>query len=371
VATHDDDSFDVLAINPVTNRVYTVSHPWIQREPEIHVIDPEGWTVLATIPLNEYSWPLAVNPLRNRVYAGRYVIDGKTNEIMVTAPFNVAGAVNPLRDLVYARGHDTTGSIINVIDDSDPDTPPQQILTGHIDVLLEKAQMEVPDLVEYLYDAIWYLEDTTPDNDRKAAWSLLWFAEEVARRDLLLQAEEPRHFGSSQARSNDACSSAVPIEVGWVVPGTTVGATDDPEAPLCGTSVTAPGVWYKVVGTGNTLTVSTCNDGNPGTGSADYDSKLNIYCEGCDTLTCVAGNDDGPDCLGYSSQVSWCSEAGAEYLILVQGFFGDIGDFELAVQDDGVACTTAVACGAPPPPPAKLNELIVEARKIIVMMIGD
>jgi subtilisin-like proprotein convertase family protein len=154
---------------------------------------------------------------------------------------------------------------------------------------------------------------------------------------------------------NDLCVDKIPVAVPSVTAGTTIGASDDPDAPLCGTSITAPGVWYSVVGTGNTMTASTCNDGNPGTGSADYDSKLNVYCKGCDELACVGGNDDGPGCLGFSSSVSWCSEATAEYIILVQGFFGSIGNFELAVYDNGVACSGAVPCLPPPPTGACCN----------------
>jgi subtilisin-like proprotein convertase family protein len=154
-------------------------------------------------------------------------------------------------------------------------------------------------------------------------------------------------------QTNDLCADAIPVAVPSVTAGTTIGATQGPE-PLCGTSNTAPGVWYSVMGTGNTMTASTCNDGNPDTGSADYDSKLMIWCKGCDELQCVGGNDDGPGCLGFSSSISWCSEV-TEYLILVQGFFGDIGNFELAVFDNGVACSGAVPCLPPPPTGACCN----------------
>lgn len=152
---------------------------------------------------------------------------------------------------------------------------------------------------------------------------------------------------------NDLCADAEMVAVPSVTPGTTIGATDD-DAPLCGTSVTAPGVWYTVMGTGNTMTASTCNDGNPDTGDADYDTKLNVYCKGCEELACVGGNDDGPGCLGFSSQITWCSEE-TEYLILVNGFFGSIGNFNLAVYDNGVACSGAVPCLPPPPSGACCN----------------
>lgn len=157
-------------------------------------------------------------------------------------------------------------------------------------------------------------------------------------------------------QANDTCDTAEgPLAVPSLTPGTTIGAGADPGAPLCGTSVSANGVWYTVVGTGNTMTASTCNDGNPATGDTDYDSKINVYCQGCETLLCVAGNDDGPGCAGFSSSVSWCSEAGAEYQILVQGFAGSIGNFTLAMNDNGVACSGGVACLPPPPMGACCN----------------
>jgi subtilisin-like proprotein convertase family protein len=150
--------------------------------------------------------------------------------------------------------------------------------------------------------------------------------------------------------ANDACTDAIGLGLPSVTAGSTIGATPDICVHDCGTSISAPGVWYEVTGTGNTMTASTCNDGNPATGSADYDSKINVYCRLCDILTCVAGNDDGPGCAGFSSQVSWCSEALWPYHIFVQGFFGEVGNFELAVFDDGIPCDFAVPCYPGPPP---------------------
>ncbi|MBW1774006.1 MAG: IPTL-CTERM sorting domain-containing protein, partial [Deltaproteobacteria bacterium] len=106
---------------------------------------------------------------------------------------------------------------------------------------------------------------------------------------------------------------------------------------FCGTPVTAPGVWYTVIGTGNTITVSTCND-------ADYDTKLSVYCTDCDTeFTCVTGEDDTSGC-GLTTEISFCSQAGQEYHILVHGFSDATGDFDLTVTDDGVPCLADVLC---------------------------
>jgi subtilisin-like proprotein convertase family protein len=138
------------------------------------------------------------------------------------------------------------------------------------------------------------------------------------------------------------------------VSGSTDGATISPEPPAidaCGTSHNNAGgeVWYRVIGTGNTMRATTCN---PGT---DYDTKLHVYCATCDDPTCVGGNDDQPgdtvpecDVTGVDdnrgSTVEWCSVPNAPYYIVVFGFGGETGDFELTVSDNDVECGDAVDC---------------------------
>ncbi|MEE9293718.1 MAG: nidogen-like domain-containing protein [Phycisphaerae bacterium] len=138
---------------------------------------------------------------------------------------------------------------------------------------------------------------------------------------------------------NDRCPGAEAISVPDSVLGSTIGATFD-AAPLCGTDNTSAGVWYLVIGTGNTMTATTCTD------STNYDSKISVYCGDCDILTCVTGNDD--DCIlanDLASTVQWCSESGSPYLILVHGFF-EVGNFGLQVFDDGATCPEPARCDA-------------------------
>jgi hypothetical protein len=145
--------------------------------------------------------------------------------------------------------------------------------------------------------------------------------------------------------SNDDCDDAVAV----AVPSTTSGSTNFAgvdSAPTCPdqtpgpggpVAVTAPGVWYTASGTGNTMTANTCNNPN-------YDTRLSVYCGDCSDqpgLTCVVANDDS---CSFQSEVSWCSQAGSEYLILVHGFGAASGSFDLAVFDDGAGCTGAVQC---------------------------
>jgi predicted outer membrane repeat protein len=123
---------------------------------------------------------------------------------------------------------------------------------------------------------------------------------------------------------NDLCANALPLTCGVSVSGTTESVTDtgDPTTFCNNTSVDGGGVFYTMAGTGGTITISTCSN-------TDYDSKLFVYqgiCGG--TYTCVAGNDDDPNC-GFSSTVSFASTSGVSYLVFVSGFGSSTGRFEL------------------------------------------
>jgi hypothetical protein len=140
---------------------------------------------------------------------------------------------------------------------------------------------------------------------------------------------------------NDHCDAAILLDVPSVTDGSTESADMDSDFPTCTTTITGPGVWYKVMGTGNTMTATTCN------AVTAYDTKLNVYCYTCDQPICVAGNDDACSAYSLRSTVSWCSDPTATYLILVQGFSAHYGVYELELTDDGIPCTGAIACGYP------------------------
>jgi subtilisin-like proprotein convertase family protein len=139
------------------------------------------------------------------------------------------------------------------------------------------------------------------------------------------------------APANDDCENATPLGLGNHNVNN-IGASNGGE-PFCGTGTEA-GTWYSVTGTGNTMTVSTCNQ-------AQFDTKLGIYCGDCDDLTCVVGLDDTGGCASFSTEVSWCSQDGATYLILLHGFGGATGTTTMTVSDNGVACTATVECIPP------------------------
>jgi hypothetical protein len=144
----------------------------------------------------------------------------------------------------------------------------------------------------------------------------------------------------SAAPENDLCENAIPVDVPSTTMGTTAGAgIDYPAAPDCGTIITSPGVWYSVIGDGTTFTATTCSE------YTEYDTKLSVYCKECGDLLCIDGNDDDYDCMyDFRSTVTWCTQATAEYLILVHGYGDAAGEFQLDVFSDGMACDSPVSC---------------------------
>ncbi|WP_034258194.1 T9SS type A sorting domain-containing protein [Altibacter lentus] len=147
--------------------------------------------------------------------------------------------------------------------------------------------------------------------------------------------------------ANDECANAETISCGQTILGSTNFATLDAAAPVCNTSITAPGVWYTFTDTSGLLTdyvVSLCDGGTA------YDSKLTVYSGDCGTLTCIGDNDDP---CGLQSEVAFQGDGSTTYYILVHGFGGAQGDFSLNLN-----CT-------PVPPP---NDMI--ANSIDVDEIG-
>jgi hypothetical protein len=129
------------------------------------------------------------------------------------------------------------------------------------------------------------------------------------------------------APANDLCANAIPIACS-TASGTTVGATFD-NVGICGTSNTAPGVWYTFTspGTGN-ATVSLCG--------SSFDTKISVFSGTCGSLVCIGGNDDF---CGLQSQFTFGATQGTTYYVLVHGYSSETGAF-----------TLSLTCPAPPPP---------------------
>ncbi|UXX78651.1 cadherin domain-containing protein [Reichenbachiella carrageenanivorans] len=155
--------------------------------------------------------------------------------------------------------------------------------------------------------------------------------------------------------ANDQCTGAISVSCGDTITGSTEFATADHAlAPACGTnSDIGNGVWYRFVGTGDKITLSTCSDDS-------FDTSLSVYSGACTTgLVCVAGNEDGPSCPNYSSELTFISQLNTEYLILVDGYYDMYEDID-AVGEFSLEIT----CEEAPTPPT--NDTCSDAMALTV-----
>jgi hypothetical protein len=175
------------------------------------------------------------------------------------------------------------------------------------------------------------MEDTCPSHKS----GVHFFAAEGSRYYLLIHG-----YGSLRGdfslqiktdKSNDRCEDAVPLFVGQVIQGTTVGMTSQGE-PACGgaSASNRADVWYTVtVPISERLVVTTRT--NNASINTNYDSQISVFTGRCGRLDCVAGNDDrsGSD---RKSEVTFLATHGVRYYILVHGFEGSQGAFALQVK---------------------------------------
>jgi hypothetical protein len=145
--------------------------------------------------------------------------------------------------------------------------------------------------------------------------------------------------------SNDACAGATAISVGSSAVYSDLGATDDAGIPTCGTSGNLlSGVWYSVIGDGHTLTASTVGV------ETNINSFLRVYRGSCASLVCM-GNNDNINTDSSASVVSWCSDVGVTYYIVVSTFASTLspqGSFRLSISEGDICSCDAVAlCGTP------------------------
>lgn len=126
---------------------------------------------------------------------------------------------------------------------------------------------------------------------------------------------------------HDTCANAAAFPCGSP-PATvsTLAATLDP-TPGCGPIAVAPGVWFKIAGSGEPVTLSTCD------AVTNFDTRISVYSGACGALTCIADNDDaGCGANPLASSVSFSTNCGEDYLVLVHGgkVGTDVGTFRLS-----------------------------------------
>ena len=123
---------------------------------------------------------------------------------------------------------------------------------------------------------------------------------------------------------NEKCSgaNAPMLPNDQVILGSTVASTYDGE-PECLTEWRSPGMWYVVLGNGNTFRVDTCSN------YTNFDTELSLYRGICGvSLECMGGNDDS--CSGITSALQWNTELGVLYYIKIHGHgLESIGNYGL------------------------------------------
>lgn len=137
---------------------------------------------------------------------------------------------------------------------------------------------------------------------------------------------------------NDLCANALPLTCGIPVTCDTESATATGDPTLtCVETVDGGGVFYTIVGTGNSITLTTCAPT-----VTNYDTKLFVYQGACSgPFTCITGNDDtrAGGC-GEPSTVTFASVRGVSYLVFVSGYAGATGTFRLLATCVGVSAKT-------------------------------
>lgn len=130
--------------------------------------------------------------------------------------------------------------------------------------------------------------------------------------------------------TNDSCTFATPIACGDAVVGETNTDTDSGfnESPDEFFIFTGDGFEQEVI-------VTMCD------GGTNYDSWLRVF-DSCNLNNQIVNNDDS---CGTQSEVMFTSDGVTSYIIMVEGFAGNSGDFSLSIT-----------CSGPPMPPP--NDLI-------------
>ena len=149
---------------------------------------------------------------------------------------------------------------------------------------------------------------------------------------------------------NAFCDGAVDLSCGQEAGGDThFGVVA--QVPACGSGyVTQPGLWYTFTGTGDDVTLSTCNN-------AEFDTKITVWSGTCADLVCEAGVDDAAGCGGNTSSVTIATTPGTLYFALVHGY-DNVGQF-----------TITMSC-ASPCTPGVVNDDCSTAQEIQPQPIG-
>jgi subtilisin-like proprotein convertase family protein len=141
--------------------------------------------------------------------------------------------------------------------------------------------------------------------------------------------------------SNDTCSAPVTLTVNNPVVGNTCAASIQTIPTCSGMTSTSGGLWYKFIGTGNSMTLDTCQSPT----ATGFNTRISVFCgSDCSSFTCVAGADNSATCANNQAGAVFCTQANAQYLALVHGTGTARGDFVVMLSDSGSPCDATVRC---------------------------
>tara|TARA_B100001287_G_scaffold76620_1_gene63708 strand:- start:13137 stop:14828 length:1692 start_codon:yes stop_codon:yes gene_type:complete len=132
---------------------------------------------------------------------------------------------------------------------------------------------------------------------------------------------------------NDTCGNATEIACGDLDTSNNILASNIDAPAECLGLIPDVGVWYKYIGNGTDVTISTDNI------ATNFDTQLFLYSGDCNNLNCLASDDNSGN--GQTSKIEFTADDGIEYYIYVGGdgsSANPIGQFGLSV--------TCVSCDA-------------------------
>lgn len=133
--------------------------------------------------------------------------------------------------------------------------------------------------------------------------------------------------------ANDDCADAEAVTIdGGAVAGDNTNSSSDSDNCL---SAGAPDVWYTFTGDGSVVDIEVLANGMT-------DSQLGLY-DMCGGASLECDDDDGPGLMSLIS--GFCTSAGTDYYLQVQGWNGAVGSFSIQVTSVAAAtyCDDAAA----------------------------
>lgn len=135
--------------------------------------------------------------------------------------------------------------------------------------------------------------------------------------------------GTLPSRADDA----IPLAIDQPISGATE-PLDLKGVVRCGGGLSGnQGAWFSVKGNGKVLTATL-------SGQVPNDITMHVYCDGCMTQTCTGTYSDFDYASGLWA-ISWCSEPGRSYTLLVSSRHS--AAFDLVIESGGLGCA-ARAC---------------------------